>query len=379
VSGIGNDLIGDIERILVNDVLDSQRLFRFDGGANSYAARFEREISRMYDAHGALLLPSASLGLFSILHGLDLPAGCKIGISPFGWIANFSVPEMLGYRPHFLALDADLQLLPDSVSAAIDAGAQAILVVHVMGRAQRAIPEIGRICRERGVPLVEDIAQSFGVRTGGRLIGTFGCAAYCSLNHHKLLSAGDGGFVVVYDPALMARVYSLHDQGCSMRDGQRVPPARPLPGLSLRVNQLTAAVALAQLVRFKLIKTRILRIHAEVEALFAPSEHAEVVRPADGDIPFTLLFRSPAGRAIDYPSLHASGWHLADNVPYLQERLADQCAADPALAEVAGFAARIRSVGCGFIDKYYATPLGLRLEDGEAERRVFRTAVQRLL
>jgi dTDP-4-amino-4,6-dideoxygalactose transaminase len=383
VSGIGNELIGDLEARLLAGVLQSRALFRYDRGAQSYAARCEAELSRSHEAAGALLLPSASVGLMVILKALALPAGSRVALAPFGWIANFSVLEWLGLRPYFLRLDADLHVTDASVSEAIDAGAAVVLLVHTMGRAQRRTPGIAAVCRDRGVPLVEDIAQSYGARhearDGGSPVGTSGCAAYCSFNHHKLLSTGDGGFVVVHEAGLLARVRALHDQGCGMEHGKRRPPAEPIPGLSLRVNELTAAVALAQIARFHLIRSKVLRRYAEVAEMIEHRPGVELIRPAAGDIPFTLLFRRTDGRRLAHPSLADSGWHAAVNIPYLRDRYAAQADDDPGLAESASTLAATYSIGCGFIDRYYAIPLGLPLDPSDADRVRLGQAVAELL
>ncbi len=382
MSGIGNDLIGDVEELLVRRVVRSRALFRFDRGAESCAARCEAELARSYDAAGALLLPSASLGLLVILKALDLPPGSRVAVAPLGWIANFSVLEWLGLSPYFLRLDADLHVEVESVSAAIDAGVEAVLLVHLMGRAQRATAQIAAVCGERGVPLVEDVAQSYGVRhdaPDGRLAGSSGCAAYGSFNHHKILSTGDGGFVAVRDPEMLARVRALHDQGCGMEEGKRRPPADPRPGLSLRVNELTAAVALAQIARFHLIRSRVRARYREVEAMIAGGERIELIRPGAGDVPFTLLLRATDGRRLDYPDLSQSGWHTAWNIPYLRSRVDAQCAGDPRLAEVESRIAATYSVGCGFVDKYFATPCGLPIEADEAARDRVRAMLLELL
>ena len=282
-----------------------------------------------------------------------------------------------GLVPRFLPLDDRLQLQVEQVAGRMSDRTGAVIVTHMMGRGQQAVEDIAKVCRDRGIPLLEDIAQSFGVSVKGRRAGTFGAAAWCSLNHHKILSTGDGGFVLVGDESLFARLSARHDQGYVMQNGKRRPANAVEPGLSLRVNELMAAVLRAQLARYHLVRTRILALHGAVAKACEARLGLEVIVPHDGDLPFTVLFRRPA--QMRYPPLADSGWHVAANVPWLAKAFADASEEDLDVAATVKTLAATSVVGAGFIDPYYALPLGLTITDSPADVPKLISTLERML
>jgi dTDP-4-amino-4,6-dideoxygalactose transaminase len=358
--GIGNALIGDLEQLMVTRAVRRQSLFRM-WGPNSECWRAEDELQQMYSGRRCLLLPSATVVLSLLLELLDFDRGREILISPFGWISNWSCVQRAGLRVRYLPLDEDLQLQPAAVAERITDRTAAVIVTHLMGRGQQGVQEIAEICRARDVPLLEDVAQSFGVSVRGRRAGTFGLAAWCSLNHHKVISAGDGGFAVVRDPALFARLSALHDQGCVVVDGDRHPHPELEPGLSLRVSELMAAVLRAQLARYHLIRARILRLYDALARACSAELGLELLPASDGDLPFTLLFRRPPSAA--YPSLMDSNWHVASEVSWLGEEFLRSARRDESLDATLENLRSVSALGAGFIDPYLAIPTGLKLTD----------------
>jgi cysteine desulfurase family protein len=90
---------------------------------------------------------------------------------------------------------------PDDVAAAIKTNTRLVIVCHasnVLGTVQ-PVPEIGRICAERGVPLIIDAAQSAGVVPIN--MGAWKVAGVAFTGHKSLLGpCGIGGLVL--DPEL---------------------------------------------------------------------------------------------------------------------------------------------------------------------------------
>lgn len=358
--GIGNDLVGDLESLLVRGTLRNQSLFRMRG-PDSQCWKAEKEIQQMYPGMHCLLLPSATIGLSLILELLDLEPGSEVLIAPLGWLSNWSCICRAGLIPRFLPLDDNLQLDADHVAGRINERTGAVIITHLMGRGQQAVEDIATICYSEGVPLLEDIAQSLGVSIHGQRAGTFGAGSWCSLNHHKLLSVGDGGFVLIRDETLFDKLNALHDQGCLMEEGKRRPATTMQPGLSLRATEVTGALLRGQLARFHFVRTRILDLYSTLTDAYRDELDVKIVEANAGDIPFTALFRRP--EYLNYPSLAESGWHIAGNVPWLKTAFAQAAGQDPGVARTVENLAAISAIGTGFVDPYYAIPVGLEITD----------------
>ncbi|HVT45779.1 MAG TPA: aminotransferase class V-fold PLP-dependent enzyme [Thermoanaerobaculia bacterium] len=363
--GIGGDLIGDLEQLLVARTLQRKgpkALFRMTG-ATSQCWRAEMEVQSMYQGMRCLLLPSATIASSLLLELLGLEPGREILVTPFGWVSNWSCIRRARLVPRFLPLDDRLQLKAADVAERITERTGAVIVTHLLGRGQQEIEEISRVCTARGIPLFEDIAQSFGVSVGRRRAGSFGTAAWCSMNHNKILSTGDGGFALVRDEALFGRLSAWHDHGNIMENGKRRPATVLEPGLSLRTSEVVAAVLRAQLARYPLVRARILSFH-EAVARACEGLGLELIEACEGDVPFTVLFRrTPEMR---YPSLLDGGWHVASNVPWLADELANASKSDAALETTIERLRSTAAVGTGFVDSYHGIDIGLRITDSIA-------------
>ena len=62
----------------------------------------------------------------------------------------------------------------EEVVRALEAKVDAIVITHLFGLCVHRVEEIAALCKENGVPLVEDSAQSHGAVKNHRLTGTFG-------------------------------------------------------------------------------------------------------------------------------------------------------------------------------------------------------------
>jgi dTDP-4-amino-4,6-dideoxygalactose transaminase len=348
---------------MADRVLRQRALHRMIG-PTSQCWRAEGEIEAMYPRTRCLLLPSATVGLALILELLELEPGREVLIPAFGWLSNWSCIRRARLVPRFLPLDEDLQIRAEAVAERLTSRTGAVIVTHVMGRGHQEVAAIAELCAERGVPLLEDVAQSFGVTIGGQRAGTFGLAAWCSLNHNKLVSTGDGGFVLSTDEDFFERLCARHDQGCVLREGKRRSAANVEPGLSLRTNELMAAVLRGQMARFALMRGKVLSLHGALAAALRARYNVRIIAPYSGDLPFTVLFERP--RDLKYPSLNESGWHVAANVPWLAEAHLAGTANDPTVARTLETLARVSAVGAGFIDPYYAVPVGVGITEGAA-------------
>jgi len=88
------------------------------------------------------------------------------------------------------------------------------LLTHIGGWVNPDIVEIAKLCKDKGVALIEDCAHSLGSTLDGKHTGTFGDAGVYSLYATKTIPVGEGGIVVTQDKGLyqMLEKYVMYDR-----------------------------------------------------------------------------------------------------------------------------------------------------------------------
>jgi perosamine synthetase len=151
-----------------------------------------------------------------------------------------------GGRLVFADIDAGtFALSPETLIAALTPRTAAVVVVHIGGLVTPDIDELRRICRERGIALVEDAAHAHGATWDGRFAGSFGAAAAFSFYPTKVVTCGEGGMMVTPsgEYADEARIY--RDQG----KGSFGANHHVRPGYAWRMSELNAVTGLVHLRR----------------------------------------------------------------------------------------------------------------------------------
>src|SRR5438105_8446943 len=122
---------------------------------------------------------------------------------------------------------------------------RAVLPVHLHGQPADMGP-ILEIAEGRGVPVVEDAAQSHAAEYCGRRAGSLGALGCFSFYPGKNLgAAGEGGLVTTNDDALAKKVRMLRDWGCEHKYEHL------LQGFNYRLEELQAAILRLKLTRLE--------------------------------------------------------------------------------------------------------------------------------
>lgn len=103
----------------------------------------------------------------------------------------------------FADVDNDLNMSVEDVKKKITPKTKAIVFVHFAGN-NRGLSEFVSIAKEKNVPLIEDAAQAVGSDYWGK--GDFVCV---SLQAIKILTSGDGGFLITRDDLLHEKAKRL--------------------------------------------------------------------------------------------------------------------------------------------------------------------------
>ena len=165
--------------------------------------RLERAISERHRVPHALCIAKARVGIYVTIRALIEP-GQKVVLSPYTISDVINMVLCAGGVPVFADLEPDTcNVDAAEVERLIDDDTGAVMVTHLHGLACD-MDRIPAICRDRGVPLVEDAAQAFGARFQGKALGTFGAAGIYSYGMYKNVNSFFGGMVVGNDAELMA-------------------------------------------------------------------------------------------------------------------------------------------------------------------------------
>lgn len=183
----------------------------------------------------AVAVNSATSGLMAASFAVGLEAGDKFVCSPMTMSATAAAPMFTGAMPVFHDVEDETFGL---VCGPMPEETKAIFSTNLFGHpAPLGRNEWDKTCK---VFLIEDNAQSPFAMAHGRYCGTMGHIGVWSLNIHKPIQCGEGGMVTTDDDELARKLRSFINHGENV--GDRI-------GLNLRMPELCAAVALAQLQR----------------------------------------------------------------------------------------------------------------------------------
>ncbi len=217
-----------------------------------------------YGVKHAVTVNSATSGLMAAMGAIGLGPGDEVILSPWTMSATAMAPIIYGGIPVFADVEDETFCIdPVSVAANITPKTRAILAVNLFGH-PAALKRLRKLADQRGLYLVEDSAQAPFASEDGRRAGTVGHIGVYSLNFHKHIHSGEGGVCVTDDDGLADRLRMIRNHGENTAAEMAKGDLTNLVGFNMRMTELSAAVALAQLDN---IETHVERRERLAEAL----------------------------------------------------------------------------------------------------------------
>ena len=251
--------ISERERQLVAEVLAGDVL-----SMGPFTDRFEEAVAALADRRFGVACNSGTAGLHLAVAALGIGEGDEVITTPFSFVASSNVMLYERAVPVFVDIEEEtLGLDPDRVEAAIGPRTRAILPVDVFGHPCRLV-EMEGIASARGLALIEDSCEALGSRLDGRPLGSFGNASVFAFYPNKQITTGEGGMLVTDDPQVAAAARSMRNQGRD-EDGTWLRHVRL--GYNYRIDELSAALGLAQLERLDELRAGRARVAAAYEEL----------------------------------------------------------------------------------------------------------------
>ena len=287
-------------------------------GDGYYTSQSNAAIVSYTGAEAALLTHSATAALEMAAILLDLGPEDEVIMPSYTFVSTANAVVMRGATPVFVDIRRDtLNIDPEKIEAAITAKTKAIFVVHYAG-VICDMESIMGIAARHDLMVVEDAAQALLSERNGKKAGSFGAMSAFSFHETKNIISGEGGALVIADPAYVERAEIIREKGTNRKQFFRGAVDKYTwvdLGSSYLPSELTASFLYAQLeIAEDLTRDRLAawdHYHAALEGL---EKRALVERPLvlpDGQSHnahmYQILLPTPEQRTAFIDGMKANG------------------------------------------------------------------------
>lgn len=247
-------------------------------------ALFEQRMAEALGVPHVVAVCSGSSALMLALLEAGVQAGDEVIVPNRTWIATAHAAHLLGARVVLVDVEKERPVLdPDAFTAAITPRTRCVIPVHLNGRACDMV-RIRAIAEQHGITVIEDAAQALlSVSPEGGYLGTHSRSGCFSLSVAKLITCGQGGFIVTADDSVAQRLRLMRTHGT----GDVIHAQWNFAGGNFRFTDILASVALTQLDTIQERKEKLVSLYATyAEALLGiPNIHLLPIDTTTGEIP----------------------------------------------------------------------------------------------
>ncbi len=230
--------IGKDEKRLINECLDKNNI-----GQGSFVSELENEFSNYVGCKYGVSTTSGTTALHLACKTIGIDKGDQVLISsstnmacPFSVIYCGGVPIPVDIEKDTWQMDVN------DIEKKINDKTKAIMVVHLFGHPVDMDPVI-EIAKKHKLKIIEDCAESHGVKYKNKTVGSLGHIAAFSFYANKTITCGEGGMVVTNSRELADKAKSLKN----LSYGKINKFVHQDIGFNYRLPNISAALGLAQL------------------------------------------------------------------------------------------------------------------------------------
>lgn len=264
------------ERKYVDDCIDTGWI----SSVGHYVSDFENEFAKYTGSKKAVALASGTSALHLSLIVAGIKQGEEVFVPSLTFIAPVNAVTYVGASPVFIDVNRDdLGISSGAMQKFIDQNCEfksgrlynkksqkfitAMIMVHICGYCCDVEP-LMEIAEKCNLIVIEDAAEAIGCLYKGKHVGNFGHSGCFSFNGNKTLTTGGGGMAVSNDDPVAARIRHLSTQAKKdefLFEHDEI-------GYNYRMNNVQAAIGLAQLERIEKTIRRKRDIHERYKEAF---------------------------------------------------------------------------------------------------------------
>ncbi len=200
--------VGEEEKY-ISEVIQSHRL----SGDGKFTKLCNRWMEERFNAQKVMLTTSGTTALDMAALMCELRPGDEVILSSFTFSSTATAFVLAGATLVFVDIRPDTMNIDErKIEAAITARTKAIVVTHYAGVACE-MDTIMDIANRYGLKVVEDAAHAPMATYKGKQLGTIGDFGCFSFHETKNYSMGEGGAIVINDPAYNEKAEILREKG----------------------------------------------------------------------------------------------------------------------------------------------------------------------
>ncbi len=182
-------------------------------GDGLFTKKCHKLLETLLETPKVLLTSSCTHALEMAALLLNIEPGDEVIVPSFTFVSTINAFVLRGARPVFVDIRPDtLNLDERLIEAAVTPRTKAIVPVHYAGVGCE-MDIIMEIARRRRIAVVEDNAHGMLGAYRGRKLGTFGALATQSFHETKNFTCGEGGALLVNEPAFFERAEIIREKG----------------------------------------------------------------------------------------------------------------------------------------------------------------------
>lgn len=176
--------------------------------------QFEDMIAEYTGAQYCSVVANGTVSLTIALMACGVGVGDEVIVPDYTMVATPNSAELIGAKAVFVDIDRkNLCMDFERMKAAVTPGTKAVMLVTINGRFPEGIGCFVDFCKEKGLWLIEDAAQSLGSFCDGKHLGRYGHIGSFSFSAPKIITTGQGGALITDDAELFDRIKKIRDFG----------------------------------------------------------------------------------------------------------------------------------------------------------------------
>lgn len=178
------------------------------GGSEAIGA-YESALARTFGADHAIAVSSGGAALIAALYAAGVRAGDEVVLPPTCPLCTVYPIIFLGAKPVFCdTLPDNFGIDTADLERVVTPRTRAVIDVPMWGY-PTPLDRLSAAARSLGISLVLDLAHAHGAKLDGRDLSSFGDISCYSTHERKIVSTGEGGFILTGDGRLAEIVRSF--------------------------------------------------------------------------------------------------------------------------------------------------------------------------